>query len=922
MNPLLEQFLIEARENLKFIEQNLEDLENADDELVNAIFRAAHTMKGGSGIVGFESLKALTHKAEDLLDKMRAKKITYSPDIQEVLYDVFDEVLNLVEASETAGDVVTADEDIQESLLSRLDVLLGVNSAAPKVFVMPFNVLSNTKLAINRDLKHLCNLTQKLPFEPIILDEQNHAQERAYLIYFDLTSDCMQFGNDPVYALSLLEDKLLGIDSTIQKDSAKKILTASTEEELLELYVSMVALAYSPWDDLESSLYNFLDDLSFMPISISKLLEVESENIGSAEFIKDFCTSAKSLLASKDVDGLVLAIDKSLELLNAQTLQAKMLTRLKQILPLTQESDLAKLNAFLDAVAQNTPYEHGKEYASTTPTQAASKQEVQQPTTKDEAAEEQICLNEKEKDFVKKLLQQQVDRLAVPSATRFANSIRDVMAQCAQALEVDLPPKTTDLHTLNDWAKFALTGAKKQEAAIVATGTAKPADISQTVNTEVPSQQVSKPMANAKAAMQKEQNGGQDKKDIIGKVVKIEQSSIDTLMSVVGELLVAKNSLPYLADSVTDLTSDAIKRAIMEKYSHVNRLTDQLQDLIMSMRMLPISYVFDRYPKLVREISKNLSKKVKLIQDGGETKLDKNMIEMLADPLIHIVRNSLDHGIEKPEDRIDGGKDETGTLTMKAYPQSDKVIIEIIDDGKGIDAQRVASKVLEKGLLPVEKIEAMSEQEKIELVMLPGLSTAETVSEYSGRGVGMDVVKKSIESFGGTIVINSEMGKGTKITLSIPVSLAVSTLLHVLMDEEHYGFPMDAVSETVKVEWDKITYLYNEPYIYLRDQVIPIIFLGGMLDAQELKTKPLSLVVLLVRGNPIALAVNELIGQLEVVQKPLEGLLMNHPLISGTALLGNGQIIMIIDPIRVLDLGDNIKDKTIALEVANAIWER
>ncbi|MCV6607943.1 MAG: ATP-binding protein, partial [Campylobacterales bacterium] len=384
--------------------------------------------------------------------------------------------------------------------------------------------------------------------------------------------------------------------------------------------------------------------------------------------------------------------------------------------------------------------------------------------------------------------------------------------------------------------------------------------------------------------------------------------SIDQLMGVVGEILVAKNSLPYLADSAIEMDGDSIKRAIMEKYSFINRLTNQLQDLVMGMRMLPMTYVFDRYPKLVRDMTKKLGKKVKLVQEGGETKLDKNMIEMLADPLVHIVRNSLDHGVEMPEDRITKGKPEQGTVIMRAFPQSDKVIIEIVDDGKGIDGEAIARKVIEKGLISIEKIEAMSHDEKAELVMLPGLSTAETISEFSGRGVGMDVVKKSVESFGGTVRIKTKLGEGTTIEMAVPVSLAVTTLLHVMMDGSHYGFPMDSVSETVKIDFNEITYLHNKPFVYIREQIIPLIFQEGMFDKTDIETKPLSIVVLNIKGNPVAVVVNELLGQLDVVQKPLTGILAEHPILGGTALLGNGQIIMVIDPIGLLEVGDIPKE--------------
>jgi two-component system chemotaxis sensor kinase CheA len=349
----------------------------------------------------------------------------------------------------------------------------------------------------------------------------------------------------------------------------------------------------------------------------------------------------------------------------------------------------------------------------------------------------------------------------------------------------------------------------------------------------------------------------ESKKSIVGKTVKIDQESIDSLMNVVGELLVAKNSLPYLADNVANMTHDVIKREIIEKYIFINRLSEQLQDLIMDMRMLPISYVFDRYPKLVRDIAKKLDKKVNLEMEGGETKLDKNMIEMLADPMIHIMRNSLDHGLETPQMRQDKGKDPTGSVKLKAYAESDRIIIDIIDDGAGINIGKVANKVLEKGLMTHEQIDALSEDQKAELVLLPGLSTADTITEFSGRGVGMDVVRKSIEAFGGTIKIKTKANYGTTITLAIPVSLAVTSLLHIQMNDIHYGIPMDSVSETVKLEKEEIEYLHNEPFVYIRGEVIPLLFIKSMLNEEEMKQGPLSIVVLNIKGNLLAIVVNK-----------------------------------------------------------------
>jgi len=296
-----------------------------------------------------------------------------------------------------------------------------------------------------------------------------------------------------------------------------------------------------------------------------------------------------------------------------------------------------------------------------------------------------------------------------------------------------------------------------------------------------------------------------------------------------------------------------------------------------------------------------------LNMEGGDTKLDKNIIEMLADPMIHIMRNSLDHGIELPDERVAKGKSAEGNVNLKAYAQSDKIIVEIKDDGAGINVERVMQKVIEKGLMTMEQIDALDDNGRAELVLLAGLSTAESITEFSGRGVGMDVVKKSIESFGGSISIRTQANVGTTITLAIPVSLAVTSLLHVEMSSVHYGFPMDSVQETVKIEKSEIEALHNEPFIYLRGEVIPLLFINSMLDLEEIKDKELSIVVLNIKGNLLAVVVNQLLGQLDVVQKPLLGMLQGHPIFSGTALLGNGQIIMMIDPVGLLGISSQLQ---------------
>ncbi|NWF65938.1 MAG: chemotaxis protein CheA [Campylobacterales bacterium] len=889
MNPLLEQFLQEARENLKYIEQNLEELGSGDPELINSIFRAAHTLKGGSGIVGFEAVKNITHKAEDLLDLLRSKKIEYKESMLSALYDAFDEVLNLVEAAEQSGDVVEADINVQTRIINYLLQQMNKNADEKVAWKCPVNIIKDKKVVSNFIPLTLNGFSEKLPFKADLITENNINDKKVYAILFDVDEDCMVFGNDPIYALSLMNDFVISINSTCSKKIAEDILNGADDEDGLKLKVKILAIVHANYEILEESLYNFLDELYFLPLDIETLLDINIGESKKIEFIKDLVKKAKELISSNNIDELKSVLGDSLSLINSNTLEAIKIKRAYEVCSCVSKDDYSKLLEFIESIDCSKSSEEKSQLDKNSNIQVVK--QIDDVTDVD-------------KNSINLMLKQQLEQLNNIRDNDVIARVYEIVSKCAYYLNIEFNVQNSRESLIEYISSLLGIKTEKKESdnkneQVVTDNISK----TENINTH----QINEDEKVSKTEQNNKVQKAEPKKDVIGKVVKIEQESIDHLMSIVGELLVAKNSLPYLAESVLEMEGDTVKRAILEKYSFIDRLTNQLQDLIMSMRMLPISYVFDRYPKLVREISKKLGKNVKLIQQGGDTKLDKNMIEMLADPLIHIVRNSLDHGIESPSERVKSGKDEAGTIMMKAYPQSDKVIIEIQDDGKGINSEVVVNKVIEKGLMDISKIEQLNDEEKLNLIFLPGLSTAESISEYSGRGVGMDVVKKSIENFGGDVTLQSQVGKGTKIIMSIPVSLAVTTLLHISMNGLHYGFPMDSVSETVKIDHKDITYLNNEPFVYIRGEVIPLIMIKEMLNVEAITKQQLSIVVLNVKDNLIAVVVNELLGQLDVVQKPLEGLLSDHPIVSGTALLGNGQIIMVLDPIGVLEMDDIYK---------------
>ena len=894
MDPLLEQFLVEARENLSFIDQNIDAIGGDDPELLNSVFRAAHTLKGGSGIVGFESIKDITHHAEDLLDMLRSGKIEFQESMLEALYNAFDEVMNLVEAAEESEEIVDADPERIESIAKELNAQMGKDVEVKEEWSVPFESIGDIKNIVNMPMDFLKNFDEKLDFKLDEYGEDDCNRKHLFAVSFDVDESCMVYGNDPVYTLSLLEDAVVGVHICMAEQNAKSILSGMDDPDGLLMQVQLTAFIYGAYPDIEDALFNFLDELQFAVLDISTLLSVEmGEQNHQLDIIKEISSQAK--LSHESIKE---AIKKALPLIGEDSIQFSQLTRLSEVLSNISENDLAKLGSFFTSMQSGSVYEFDENGEILDFNDKVVDEDKESKTAT-------LKIDDISKATLNEILTQQFKALENFDNDETLLRVFSILDKVGRFY-----PDMPELNTRDDimqWItqELGLTAADNStEKESVKEKAVKQEPIKEDKVTQQESVQKE---TKQKKTPKKEKTV--TSKAVVGKTVKIEQESIDNLMNIVGELLVAKNSLPYLADNVSNMNSETIKREIMEKYTFINRLSEQLQDLIMSMRMLPISYVFDRYPKLVREISKNLGKKVKLTMDGGQTKLDKNMIEMLADPMIHIMRNSLDHGIETPDIRLEKGKPEEGNVTLEAYSQSDKIIIEIVDDGAGINIDRVIAKVLEKELLSIEEIDAMSDNEKAELVMLPGLSTAEEISEYSGRGVGMDVVRKSIESFGGSISIQTRPNQGTTIRLSIPVSLAVTELLHVTMDGVHYGLPMDNVSEIVKINREDIEYLHNEPFVYIRGEVIPLLFIKTMLNEEVLEGLPLPIVVLNIKDNLVAIVVNELLGQLDVVQKPLEGVMENHPIFSGTALLGNGQIIMTIDPLGILGISTQLKSE-------------
>jgi two-component system chemotaxis sensor kinase CheA len=385
------------------------------------------------------------------------------------------------------------------------------------------------------------------------------------------------------------------------------------------------------------------------------------------------------------------------------------------------------------------------------------------------------------------------------------------------------------------------------------------------------------------------------------KTLKVDQNKIDRMMNLIGEMVVAKNGLPYLAGRAENVFGvRELSREIKTQYAVINRIAEEMQDAIMQVRMMPVSFVFQRFPRLVRDISRKLGKEVHLVLEGEETEADKNIVEALADPLIHIVRNSLDHGIEMPDVRLAAGKPAAGRLSIRASQEADRVVIDISDDGKGIDAAVIKRKAYEKGLIDEATLERISDQEAVNLVFAAGFSTAEVVSDLSGRGVGMDVVRSAVERVNGTVSLESQAGAGTRLRLSLPLSMAVTNVIIIESDGQIFGVPMDMVVETVRVQNTAIHEIKDHQTTVLRGRLVPLRPLNELLAAGHPQRAnadgELATLVIRVNGEHVGIVVDDFREVVDIILKPMAGILSAVPGYAGSALLGDGSVLMVLNP--------------------------
>jgi two-component system chemotaxis sensor kinase CheA len=837
MTPLLEQFLSESREFSQGIGEKLMQMEDApsDQGLINELFRLVHTLKGNSGLFTFPEMTRVLHAGEDLLGLVRNGQIAYSRELADCLLDAIDFVMVLcadIEATEQIDASHAQDSArMAESLRALMPAAQTARSVSAANSSKPATI---TQDAHSAELPPLAELPKATRIEAL---HQCHQGETLHWICYTPASDCFFQGDDPLFSARQTPGLLWG--SAKPTEPLPPLAELDTYRCVLEFHL----LSAAPREELDEHFRYVPDQVRIVQVNPGWLSLSEDSSEDS------------SAVSAQPVPAVPEGAAGEANLISAAPLKAAAKASIE---------DCAEQVAALESIL---------------------------------SAQRQILMLDDRPDWG-------VGRLKAAGSVllNLANSAGDRVA----ASEVEAALAECLATGQNSMLLLWLEASKEH---LIASCVAQPGPSAYPASNPAagPSKEPKEGAAEAEASLAKPaadegiKFGRRAEDHVTGpRSLKVDQAKIDRLMNLIGELVVSKNALPYLAQRAeTHYGVRELSREIKGEYSVINRIADEMQDAIMQVRMMAVSFVFQRFPRLVRDISRKLGKDVQLVLEGEQTEADKNIIESLADPLIHIVRNSLDHGLETPEVRRACGKRETGTLTIRAAQEADRVVIEITDDGKGIDPAVIKRKAYEKGLIDEAALERIDDREAVNLIFAAGLSTSEVVSDLSGRGVGMDVVRSAVQKINGTVVIESKLGTGTTIRISLPLSMAVTQVMIVESDGQLFGVPMDNVVETVRVPRSDLRAIKQSLTVVLRGRIVPLKALNTLLgiSASPRVNSDDELAVLLVQagGEVLGLLVDGFKETIGLIQKPLAGFLSGLSAYSGSALMGDGSVLMILN---------------------------
>ncbi len=773
MSQFYQVFFEESAEHLGAMESLLLDLdiENPDMEQLNAIFRAAHSIKGSAGTFGFTDLSETTHILENLLDRIRKQELSLRPDMVDAFLEAGDLLRDMLEAHQGRGEVSA---DAVELICAKLKLL---SSDQPAVSLQMEGKPQEVSAA-QKELKRL---------------------ERVFDIQF-VPTEASAKGHGVQGLLNELEH--LGSVEVVSKP----------EEGVNQVGFWQLKLRTSHAQDAFTEQLDFVADNGAWRISEDK----SASHDGASAF--GFFGDAPGIPDDERGYGFFEPLDKPLGTVVAALEAAK-----------SEESYgfFEPLPAVVEAKESESNVETEKGYGFFEPLAVAQKDVNVAPVVAEQ------------------LVSEEGDGFGFFAPLPAKEEVVSRSPEVPQSVEV---VKTVEQPT------------------------------------EVRAQLPSSKEVSVKRTPATSSGSGDSS-------IRVSVEKVDQLINLVGELVITQ---AMLLQTATQMNGTAPER-LVNGLAQLERNTRDLQESVMSIRMMPISFVFSRFPRVIRDLSSKLGKQVELKTSGETTELDKSLIERITDPLTHLIRNSLDHGIESPEKRLEAGKSPVGTITLKAYHQGGNIVIEVGDDGAGLPRNKILNKAREKGL---QVSDQMTDQEVFNLIFEPGFSTAEKITDVSGRGVGMDVVRRNIQSMGGRVEIDSMLGVGTRMTVRLPLTLAILDGMSVAVGDQTYILPLSYVVESLQPQVGDIKTLSNQArVIQVRGEYLPVLVLHELFNIESHWSDFTQgiMVVLDADGTKAALFVDALVGQHQVVIKSLEANYRRVPGVSGATIMGDGHVALILD---------------------------
>ena len=848
VSQYLEIFIDESNEHLQSLSDQLLILEKEPEnsDTINEIFRAAHSLKGMAGTMGYKRMQNLTHDMENVFSEVRNGNIKVTSDMCDVLFKCLDALESYVSNIQNTQDEGTDDN---EPIIKALNSFIGGNEVEEK-----------KEASASQPAEEAAQgTTSELVFADFEMNAVNEALKKGlgvYEIVVTVDENCILKAARAFLVFKNLE----GHCDVIKSEPS----TQDIEDEKFEKDFTIVVVSHESLDEVIS----IIKSVSEIKTAEGKAITVPFQEVNDAPAEEEKKEEVKKQPAVTEP-----AKKEEAKKTAAASPAKKAATANNKAVSHTVRVDIDKLDVLMNLVSELIIAKNGLVSASISSDEAA--------TTNNQKFTEQIEYLERVTtnlhESVMKVRMMPIEGVI----SKFPRMIRDLNKKLNKKMELYITGEETELdrtvldeigdpimHLLRNSADHGL------ESAEVRAERGKP---------EVGSIYLNAFQEGNNVVIEVSDDGN----DI---------DKLDVLMNLVSELIIAKNGLVSASIS-SDEAATTNNQKFTEQIEYLERVTTNLHESVMKVRMMPIEGVISKFPRMIRDLNKKLNKKMELYITGEETELDRTVLDEIGDPIMHLLRNSADHGLESAEVRAERGKPEVGSIYLNAFQEGNNVVIEVSDDGNGIDIERVKAKAVEKGTVTQEQADAMTEKEAIDLLFRPSFSTSEKITDVSGRGVGLDVVKSKIEALGGDVEVKTKYGEGSTFSIRLPLTLAIIQALMVKLGDEKYAISLGAIETIEDVPVTDIKYIHAKEVINLRGSVIPLIRLRDILDVPGEQEESDTITVVIVRkGDKLAgLVVDSLIGQMEIVIKSLGKYININIMISGATILGDGSVALIID---------------------------